>query len=74
MIRETLRDDSATRIVDTEKYILMTEWYGAGTRECELTESISVSRFPAVFERRIGSLFIHHGSQSANFSTKLQSS
>ena len=33
MIRETLRDDSETQI-GHKKVILMTERYGADTREC----------------------------------------
>ena len=34
MIGETFRDDSDTRIGDTEKLILMTDRDGAGIREC----------------------------------------
>ena len=50
-MREMLRDDSDTRIGDMKKLILITEMYGAGTRQCQLSESVSVSCFSAVVER-----------------------
>ena len=68
MIRETLRDDSEKRMGDTKEWILMTDRNGAGTCECYLTESASVSRSSSVVECWLWSLLIRR-SKFKNFST-----
>ena len=58
MIRETLRNDSETRMGNTRRWILMTDRYGAGTCEFYLTKAFFVSRFSSVVERWLWSLSI----------------